>query len=77
MVVIIGFTFHDYHFALFTITIMTTIGYGHISPKTFAGKLFCILYSLIGIPLLLVFMANIGDLMANGVRWMYSRCCCR
>ena len=29
------------------------------------------LYSLIGIPLLLVFMAQIGDLMANVFRWMY------
>lgn len=62
---------------LFTITIMTTIGYGHISPKTFGGKLFCIGYALIGIPLLLVFMKDIGDLMADGVRWMYSRLCCR
>ncbi|TRY67796.1 hypothetical protein TCAL_15883 [Tigriopus californicus] len=57
---------------LFTITIMTTIGYGHISPKTFGGKLFCIGYALVGIPLLLVFMKDIGDLMADGVRWMYS-----
>lgn len=62
---------------LFTITIMTTIGYGHIAPKTFAGKMFCMLYALVGIPLLLVFMANIGDLMADAFRWMYSRICCR
>ena len=33
---------------LFTITIMTTVGYGHISPKTFWGKMFCIVYALIG-----------------------------
>jgi len=62
---------------LFTITIMTTVGYGHISPKTFGGKMFCILYALIGIPLLLVFTAQIGDLMAESFRWMYSRICCR
>ena len=40
-------------------------------PKTTAGKMFCIGYALIGIPLLLVFMANIGDLMAVAFRWIY------
>ena len=56
---------------LFTITIMTTVGYGHISPKTDGGKLFCMGYALIGIPLLLVFSAKIGDLMADAFRWTY------
>jgi hypothetical protein len=46
-------------------------GYGHIVPKTDAGKMFCIVYALIGIPLLLVFMANIGDLMASTIKWIY------
>jgi len=62
---------------LFTITIMSTVGYGHISPGTINGKLFCILYSLIGIPLLLVFMSQIGDWMAISFRWLYSRILCR
>jgi len=33
--------------------------------------MFCIFYALIGIPLLLVFMAKIGDAMAVGLRWIY------
>ena len=36
------------------------VGYGHIAPATTTGRLFCILYSLIGIPLLLVFMSQVG-----------------
>ena len=46
-------------------------GYGHIVPKTTAGKMFCIGYSLVGIPLLLLLMANAGDLMAVAFRWIY------
>ena len=44
---------------LFTITIMSTVGYGHIAPQTINGRLFCIVYSIIGIPLLLVFMSQV------------------
>ncbi len=56
---------------LFTVTIMTTIGYGHIFPLTFAGKLYTIGYAMVGMPLLLLFMKDIGDSMAKGVRYMY------
>ena len=46
-------------------------GYGHIFPSTSAGKLFCIPYALVGMSLLLVFMKEIGDIMAVGVKYMY------
>ena len=35
-------------------------GYGHISPSTFRGRLFCIFYAIIGIPIIGVFLAGIG-----------------
>ncbi|XP_065225013.1 potassium channel subfamily K member 1-like isoform X2 [Planococcus citri] len=37
----------------FTVTILTTIGYGRITPRTTAGKIFCILYIIVGLPLTL------------------------
>ena len=39
---------------LFTLTLVTTIGYGHITPASLDGKIICICYSLIGIPLFLI-----------------------
>ena len=50
-------------------------GYGHIAPSTMAGKIFTIVYALIGMPLFLLYLANIGDIMANAFKWTYSRCC--
>ncbi|KAK7085833.1 Ion channel, partial [Halocaridina rubra] len=62
---------------LLTMTIVSTIGYGHISPVTFWGKLFCIIYAIIGCPLFLVFLGNLGGSMAETFIYIYSRWCCR
>ncbi|KAI9536503.1 hypothetical protein NQZ68_032298 [Dissostichus eleginoides] len=35
---------------IFAATIVTTIGYGNVAPKTQGGRVFCILYGLCGIP---------------------------
>ena len=37
------------------------LGYGHSTPATIAGRSFCMLYALIGIPLGLVMFQSIGE----------------
>ena len=45
----------------FSLTVITTIGYGHSTPQTFWGKMFCMIYATIGIPLCLVMFQSVGD----------------
>ncbi|PIC47749.1 hypothetical protein B9Z55_006988 [Caenorhabditis nigoni] len=47
----------------FATTVITTIGYGHSTPMTDAGKVFCMLYALAGIPLGLIMFQSIGERM--------------
>ncbi|XP_054482403.1 potassium channel subfamily K member 4 [Anoplopoma fimbria] len=52
----------------FSGTIITTIGFGNISPKTEGGKLFCIFYALVGIPMFGFLLAGVGDHLGTGLR---------
>ena len=45
----------------YSTTVLTTIGYGHSTPKTDGGKFFTIIYAGIGIPLGLVMFNSIGE----------------
>ncbi|XP_064164016.1 potassium channel subfamily K member 16-like [Anguilla rostrata] len=41
-------------------TVVTTIGYGNLSPSTTSGQVFCVFYALCGIPLNLAFLNQLG-----------------
>ncbi|XP_071325092.1 potassium channel subfamily K member 5-like [Trachinotus anak] len=50
---------------IFAATIVTTIGYGNVAPKTKGGRVFCILYGLCGIPLCLVWISELGSFFGD------------
>ncbi|ESO10860.1 hypothetical protein HELRODRAFT_72133 [Helobdella robusta] len=57
---------------LYSITVVTTIGYGHITPKTAWGQLATIFYAILGIPLTLYTITNLGSIMAAAFRFIYG-----
>lgn len=60
---------------LYSLTVITTIGYGNICPRTKWGKVVTIIYAIIGMPLFLLYLSNIGDILARSFKWTYARCC--
>ncbi|XP_029349628.1 potassium channel subfamily K member 17-like [Echeneis naucrates] len=49
--------------AVFAATVVTTIGYGNISPSSTAGQIFCVFFALFGIPLNMVVLNRVGKYM--------------
>ncbi|KAH9406255.1 hypothetical protein TYRP_013862 [Tyrophagus putrescentiae] len=56
----------------FSSTIFTTIGYGHVVPKTEYGRIASILYAFIGIPLLLMVLTDLGKLFTRGIKFVFK-----
>ncbi|XP_034419343.1 potassium channel subfamily K member 17 [Cyclopterus lumpus] len=49
--------------ALFAATVVTTIGYGNMSPSSTAAQIFCVFFAVFGIPLNMVVLNRVGKYM--------------
>lgn len=50
-------------------------GYGNVFPHTGWGKFATIVYAIFGMPLFLLYLSNIGDLLAKSFKWLYAKFC--
>ena len=55
---------------------MCVAGYGHIAPRTALGRVVTIVYAIVGIPLTLLTITNLGGFMATMFRFLYHNICC-
>ncbi|KAK4018369.1 potassium channel subfamily K member 18 [Daphnia magna] len=57
----------------FSMTTVSTIGYGHIVPVTWLGRMITVCYSTFGIPLFLILLAESGLLLTRILKlsWVY------
>ncbi|XP_027861963.1 potassium channel subfamily K member 18-like [Xiphophorus couchianus] len=57
----------------FCCSIFSTVGYGEIYPVTLLGKALCIIYAMVGIPLMLLVILDVGDFLALVMSKAYNR----
>jgi len=49
-----------------------------VTPHTEIGKMTTVLYAIVGMPLFLLYLSNIGDILAKSFKWVYAKLClCR
>ncbi|XP_055862163.1 potassium channel subfamily K member 18-like [Biomphalaria glabrata] len=60
---------------IYSVALITTIGYGNLAPLTDEGRVVTIWYSLIGIPLTLLYLTRMGAIMAKVFKLTYNKIC--
>lgn len=57
----------------YSMTVFTTIGYGHLVPITFAGRVATMVYAIFGIPILLMVLADLGKLLTRIIKSAFKK----
>ncbi|KAJ8321615.1 hypothetical protein KUTeg_000086 [Tegillarca granosa] len=57
----------------FSLVVVAVIGYGHSTPKTVGGKLFCMGYALAGIPLCIIMFQSVGERLNTFVTFLLKQ----
>lgn len=61
---------------MYSLSIITMIGYGNLVPKTPWGKIATVIYAVFGIPLYVLYFLNMGEVLAGCFRiiyrWLYN-----
>jgi len=58
---------------MFTLSVITMIGYGNLVPSTKWGKIVTMLYAVCGIPVYFIYFMNMGKVLANIFKWLYRK----
>jgi hypothetical protein len=58
----------------FCTVVVTLIGYGHSTPRTVYGKCFCIVYTLVGIPIFLIMFQSVGERLNSLIKFFIGEC---
>lgn len=57
---------------MFSLSIITMIGYGNLVPRTQLGKGVTVVYAFFGIPLYILYFMNMGKILAQTFKWLYT-----
>ncbi|XP_054016199.1 two pore potassium channel protein sup-9 [Hylaeus anthracinus] len=57
---------------MFCLSVFTMIGYGTLVPQTPWGKGVTVIYAVMGIPLYVLYFLNMGKVLAQTFRWLYT-----
>ena len=58
---------------LFTITLMSTVGFGHVAPQTWEGRVVCVCFATIGIPIYMLCVAHLSRSLKRLIELLYIK----